>query len=229
MGDINAVVRGLRDGGATEILVNDGHGPQTVIPHLIEPGARHLTGKPRPAGRPSWGLDESYSGLVQIGAHAMKGTPDGVLNHTQNVVNRYWYNGVESGEIAQAALIAGYYGVPTIMVTGDEAVCREAKKFFGDNCVTVPVKQGIARYAAILYPFDETRQALYSGARKAMEVIKLCKPYTLEMPIKAKKEYLSPNPSIKEYLEKESTPDYWKSKLLTKEGIIKDVLQIYSF
>ncbi len=31
MGDVAAVVRGLRDGGATEIVVLDGHGSQAVI------------------------------------------------------------------------------------------------------------------------------------------------------------------------------------------------------
>ena len=74
------------------------------------------------------------------------------------------YNGVESGELAQNAAIAGYYGVPAIMVNGDEATCREAKKFFGDNCVTVAVKRGLAREAAVLYPFEETRKALYDLA-----------------------------------------------------------------
>ncbi len=72
-----------------------------------------------------------------LGFHAMMGTPDGVLCHTQSskTENRYWYNGVESGELAQSAAIAGYYGVPAIMVSGDEATCREARKFFGNNII----------------------------------------------------------------------------------------------
>ena len=55
---------------------------------------------------------------------------------------------MESGEFVQSAAIAGHYGVPPIMVTGDEATCREAQKFFGEHCVTVAVKQGLAREAA---------------------------------------------------------------------------------
>ena len=58
MGDLAAVVRGLRDGGATEILVIDGHGSQAIIPHLMAPGAKYITGKPRP-GSGLWGLDRS--------------------------------------------------------------------------------------------------------------------------------------------------------------------------
>jgi len=229
MDDVAAVVRGLRDAGATEVYVLDGHGFQCVIPHKMVPGARYITGKPKPAPGALWGLDRSFAGVVLLGFHAMRGTPDGVLNHTQGVENRYWYNGVESGELAQNAAIAGYYGVPPIMVSGDEATCREAKSFFSDNCITVAVKRGVSREAAVLYPFEETRKALYEGAKKAIAAIPKCKPYLLKLPIEAKKQYLSPSPSIKEYLEKVYTPNYWESKLVTKEGTCKDVLELADF
>ena len=227
MEDLAAVVNGLRDGGATEIFVHDGHGIQVVIPHMMVEGAVYSTGRPKP-GPGLWGLDNSYDGVVLFGFHAMRGTPDGVLNHTQNAENRYWYNGIESGELAQNAAVAGYFGVPPVMVTGDEATCREARNFFGDNCVTVAVKRGISREAAVLYPFEETHKALYEGAKRAMSVISQCRPYILETPIKAKKMYVSPGPSIQEYLEK-SDPNYWESKLQTKEGIIQDALHIMEF
>lgn len=190
MGDITAVVRGLRAGGATDIVILDGHGPGAFVPHLMERGAKYIVGKPRPG--PLTDLDDSFAGMVQLGAHAMMGTPDGVLCHTQSsrTENRYWYNGVESGELAQCAAIAGGYGVPTILVTGDEATCREAGKFFGTDCVTVAVKRGLSREAAELYPFEDARRALYEGAKRAVAAIPRCKPYKLSLPIHAKKEYL---------------------------------------
>lgn len=217
MGDLTAVIRGLRDGGATEILVLDGHGTQALLPHLMVPGATYITGLPRPENL--YGLDSSFAGMVMLGFHAMKGTPDGVLNHTQSSEseNRYWYNGVESGELAQSAAIAGYFGVPTIMVTGDEATAREAKQFFGSNCVTVAVKKGIGREAAILYPFEETRKALYEGAKRAMAAIKKCKPYLPDLPIKVKVQYLDLDTSVPE------------RKLVTREGTVKDGLHILDF
>ena len=216
MGDLAAVVHGLRDGGATEVLVYDGHGAQAFIPHLMAPGARYATGKPKPE---MWGMDQSYAGLVLVGFHAMMGTPDGVLNHTRSskTENRYWYNGVESGELVQLGTLAGCYGVPPIMVTGDEATCREARRFFGEGCVTVPVKQGISREAALLYPFTDTRHALYVGAKRAMKVIAQCKPYHLDLPIKAKKQYLVLGPEGTE------------PKLITKEGVIEDPLHLLDF
>ncbi len=217
MGDIAAVVRGLRDAGATEIIVLDGHGSQAFVPHLMVPGAKYITGIPRPSVMPY--LDESFAGIVQLGAHAMMGTPDGVLCHTQSSrsENRYWYNGVESGEIAQVALYAGAFGVPTIMVTGDEAACREARQFFGPEVVTVVVKVGLARESAMLFPFEETRKALYEGAKQAMAQIGNCKPYVIDMPIKAKKQWLV-----------FETPD-GPGKLQTKEGVIEDVREIFRF
>jgi D-amino peptidase len=217
MGDVAAVVRGLRDAGATEIVVLDGHGSQAVAPQFMEPGATYVTGLPR--DEVLWGLDRSYAGVVLLGFHAMMGTPDGVLHHTQSSKseNRYWYNGVESGELAQCAAVAGHFGVPPIMVTGDEATCREARRFFPDGCVTVAVKRGISREAAALYPFAETRKALYEGARRAMAAIPACKPYLLELPIRAKKQYLDLNPRLP------------KPKLVTKEGPIADALHILDF
>lgn len=217
MGDIAAVVRGLRDAGAGEIIVLDGHGTQAFVPHLMEPGAKYITGIPRPSVMPY--LDESFAGVVQLGAHAMMGTPDGVLCHTQSSrsENRYWYNGVESGEIAQVALYAGAFGVPTIMVTGDEAACREARQFLGPDVVTVVVKVGLARESAMLFPFVETRKALYEGAKQAMAQIGKCKPYKIEVPIKAKKQWLT-----------FESPD-GPGKLQTKEGVIEDVRKLFQF
>lgn len=216
MGDIAAVVQGLRDGGATEIVVLDGHGSQCVIPHLMEPGAKYITGLPRTGAGNLSTLDSSFAAMVMVGFHAMMGTPDGLLNHTQSSrsENRYWYNGVESGELAQNGLIAGYYGVPVIMVTGDEATVKEAGKFFGDNIVTIAVKKGLSREAAILYPFEETRKALYEGAKKAVSVISLCKPYKIKIPIEVKMQYLNLDSSLP------------KPEIVTVEGIAKDALHI---
>jgi D-amino peptidase len=218
MGDLAAVIRGLRDAGVGEILVLDGHGSGALLPHLMEPGAKYIVGK-CPPGSHLWGLDKSYSGLIMLGHHAMMGTPDGVLNHTQSskTENRYWYNGVESGELAQCAAIAGHHGVPPIMVSGDEATCREAEKFFGPSCVTVAVKRGIAREAAVLYPFPETRRALFEGAKRAVAAIPRCKPYQLALPIKAKKQFL--------VFDKNNL----QPRLETKEGTIPDALHILDF
>lgn len=77
-------------------------------------------------------------------------------------------------------------------------------------------EKSIARESALLYPFGEMRKALYEGARRAMKAIPGCKPYRLDLPIKAKKQYLVFDGSS-------------KPKLVTKEGTIPDQLHILDF
>lgn len=211
MGDIAAVVKGLRESGGRQITVLDGHnGGNNFIPHLMEPGAEYLVGAP---ASKDWGLDRTCDGLIMLGFHAMAGTEDGVLYHTQSSASErhYWYNEVESGELVQVALFAGHFGVPPIMVTGDTTVCREARRFFGPHCITVAVKKGIARESACLYPFAQTRQALYEGAKKALKAVSLCKPYKLRMPIKARMRFF----------QKEECPS--RTRVVEKTGRITDL------
>ena len=216
MGDLAAVIKGLRDGGATEIVVLDGHGNQAVVPHLMVPGATYITGRPRPGAGALTLLDSTFDAMVMVGFHAMNGTPDGVLHHTQSsrTEHKYWYDGVECGELVQNAVIAGYYDVPLVMVTGDDATCREAKRFFGDESVAVSTKKGLAREAAQLRPFEETRKALYEGAKQAIKAIPKCKPYKLDFPVQGKKQYQV----------QEAGSD--EPKIITKEKVIEHPLEI---
>ena len=68
--------------------------------------------------------------------------------------------------------------------------------------------------AAALYPFEETRKALYEGARKAISAIPKCKPYVIQTPIKAKMEYLDLNPALPQ------------PKLITKEWTRETAIQL---
>jgi D-amino peptidase len=115
------------------------------------------------------------------------------------------------------ATIAGYYNVPTILVTGDVATCREAEHFFGESCVTVAVKEGVAREAAVLYPFAETRKALFEGAKKSMEALSQCKPYKMNMPIQGKLQYL------------DLKSDSEEPEIITSEAIFQDARDITKF
>lgn len=221
MGDIAAVVKGLRDTGVDEVYVLDGHGTggdpmycgSNFIPHLMEKGARYCTGRNR-----SNVLDKTFDGLICLGYHAMQDTPKALLVHTQDRNGtRYWYNGVESGELAQSVINAGFYDIPVIMVSGDDAVCREARKFFGEQIVTVEVKKALALEAAVLYPLEEARLALYDGVRQAVAALPHCKPYKLQEPIQARKEY---------YRHDER---WMKVERIVEEKTLANALQIYTF
>lgn len=187
MGDVRACVEGLQDAGVDEIIVRDGHGkPYNFVPELMAPGATYGVG--------SWEggaerlLDESVDGIVFLAYHAMHGTPDGVLYHTQSskAEKKYWYNGRESGEMAQGALIAGHFGIPPIMATGDDATCREARDFFGDEIVTVSVKTGLSREGAVLIAPEEAHELIRAGAKEAVARVPRCTPYKIDLPIRGK-------------------------------------------
>jgi len=193
MGDVAAVAEGLKQAGVDEIYVLDGHdGGNNFIPECMVAGVRYITGWPRPGSL--YGLDRSFDGCILVGYHAMNGTPDGVLHHTQSSLTeaKYWYDGVERGEIYQCAVIAGHFDVPVILVTGDEAACREARATLGDDLPTVAVKKGISREAAILLAPEETRELLIEGARRAVAALPHRKPYKISLPVKLRTRRRSP-------------------------------------
>ena len=185
--EINACVQGCLDGGATDIIVNDGHGGGfNIVPEELHPGASYFTGVGRPERRN--GMDESVDGLILLGYHAMNGVEDGVLHHTQSSLSeaKYWYNGVECGEIAQTAMAAGYYNIPPIMYSGDLRGAEEARRFLGEEIITVVVKQGLSRTSSIMLAPVKAREMVREGARQAMSVIPRCKPYKIAVPFTAR-------------------------------------------
>ena len=211
MGDIAAVAEGLKEAGVDEIYVRDGHGGgDNFIPTHMVAGVHYIS------GRASWGpinvLDESFDGAVLLGYHAMNGTADGVLHHTQSskIEAKYFYDGVERGEIYQSAVTAGHYDVPVMLVTGDEAACREARELLGSDLPTVAVKKGIHREAAIMLAAEETRPLLIEGARKAVEALPQRKPFKIKLPVQVRVRRIAPQGSTGDnpyYVEREAEVD----------------------
>jgi D-amino peptidase len=189
MGDINAAIAGAFDGGATEVVVNDGHGGGfNLALEQMDPRASYE--------RPNSGfdimptLDGSFAGLLFAGYHAMAGTLNGFLDHTQSSASWFNYsvNGRRTGELGQCGIWAGHYGVPVLLVTGDQAACDEGRDFFGD-IETVAVKQGIGRqHVRCLHP-EKAREQIRAAARRSLELIGSIKPYRVEPPLTIRLEY----------------------------------------
>lgn len=182
MGDLNAAVDGAFAGGATHVTVLDSHGGgKNFVMEKLDPRAEYDTKE----NRKWWGkLDSSYSGTLFIGAHAMAGTINGFLDHTQNSLQWYNYivNGRKTGELGQWGIVAGYYEVPMLMVSGDEAACVEARQFFG-NIETAIVKRGVGRNQAELVESEEARKRIREAARRAISLIGKVKPYKVTTPM----------------------------------------------
>lgn len=185
--EVNAVAEGLLAGGATEVMCWDGHGGSDSmdIEHLHPEVSLYQSGGELSPVIP---IDSSWHAVVQVGAHAMMGVGDGFLNHTFNshaVVNM-WLNGEPIGEIGICALLASYFDVPTIMVTGDEAACREAADLLG-RVETVSVKTGVTRYGVINRSPTRVREELRVAAEGALRarhdfpVVSKPPPYELKV------------------------------------------------
>jgi D-amino peptidase len=173
--DANAAVAGAFDGGATYVSVLDGHaGGGNFIVEMLDPRAENaIRDKVEPRGM----LDESYDGVFAIGAHAMAGTINGFLDHTQSSASwhNYYLNGRKFGEIGQWGVHAGAFGVPVLMISGDEAACAEARAFY-NPIETAAVKQGVGRNCAIGLPEAEARVRIREAARRAMALVGKARP-----------------------------------------------------
>lgn len=188
--DVNATVRGAFEGGATEVVVLDGHGDgNNFILELLDDRAIYEAVKSPLEVMPS--LDENFNGLMQIGCHAMAGTINGFLDHTQSSISwfNFYVNGRRFGEIGQAGAYAGAFGVPVIMVTGDKAACEEARAFFGDIEV-VAVKEGLGRNKARCIAPERAHKMIHYAAVRAVWRAKSgeFKPFILEASIEMRLE-----------------------------------------
>ncbi len=146
--DTNAAIAGLREGGFKEFVVRDFHaGGLTMNPSELDPAAMLIrgTGVPFP-----YGLGPDFNAMILVGAHARAGTSHGVMSHTMNnrTIFEVRLNGKEIGEIGGFALLGGYFNVPLIFVSGDQAACDEARDIVGD-LETAAVKTGLSRQCAV--------------------------------------------------------------------------------
>jgi D-amino peptidase len=158
--DVNAAVRGALTGGATQLTVNDAHGPmRNLLPGLLHPAAALIRGRPKPMGMLE-GLSGDFDAMACIGYHARAGAL-GVLSHSfmGHEIEDMWLADRPVGEIGLVHATAAALGVPVIMLSGDDAACAEMTGW--DPAVaTVSVKRASDRFAAELRPVAEARQAI---------------------------------------------------------------------
>jgi D-amino peptidase len=197
--ELNAAVRGARAAGATEIVLMDCHGAgegwsfNSLVPELLDPGCEYVV-------QNQWTeytdfLERGCDAALFVGMHARAGTPDGVLSHTvsgQAWLN-LWFNDALVGETGINAALCGQWGSPVLMVTGDRAVCAEARELLGDGLVTVEVKQGLGRFSARQLPPARARELIEEGARRALSNPAAVAPYDPGRPCEIRLEFTSPD------------------------------------
>ena len=181
--EANAAIQGAFDGGATEVLVNDAHSSmRNIRPLELDPRTRLVRGSIKPQSMMQ-GLSESFDVAFLIGCHAGAGC-NGVLSHTYDgMVASAKLNSLAAGEVTINSALAGYYGVPVALVTGDSAACREALGVLG-GVETVAVKEPISRYSANCMNPLAAREKIQAAAMAAVTRASDLEPFTLEPPIR---------------------------------------------
>jgi len=186
--EINAAVDGLLAGGATEVVVWDGHDSSQTLSVLdIHPRARLLTGVPIEITNE---LTSSFSALVFIGQHAMAGARNGILSHSYSSlgIQNIWMNGQPVGEIGLSLMLAGHAGVPAAMLSGDTAACQEIHSYV-PQAECAEVKQGVSRTSGYMLPHAAACELIRAKAQRSMARLTEVKPYVVSGPVEIKIEY----------------------------------------
>lgn len=169
-GDANAAIEGALAGGATEIVVADAHdGMRNLRLNELHGAASLVSGSGRPLSM-IHGIGADFDAVFMVGYHAMCGVRDGIMNHAyiSQALQRIRLNGREIGEIGIFGSIAGGFGVPVALVTGDDACCREALEWLPD-VRTASVKTGINRFAAQCLSQQKAHELIRDSAKAALQ------------------------------------------------------------
>jgi D-amino peptidase len=184
--DVNAAIAGACDAGATEVLVVDSHGPMTnILIEDLDPRAELTTGSNKHFCQME-GIGPDYAAALFIGYHAREGAMDGVINHTLlgSAVFRITVNGREVGETGINAGLAGHYGVPVAMVSGDQVLAEEARALLGP-IETAITKQAIDRHTARCLAPARAQAAIRESAARALRRVQAgeIKPWRAGSPV----------------------------------------------
>jgi len=195
MADINSAVAAALDAGADQVIICDTHhggGNIRVAEMLQDPRVTyHDTSTRQENGRLRWmpDLDESVDAFMLPGHHAKRHTANAFLPHGQS---RDWaeiqINGESVGELGLEACYAAHWGVPLVLVQGDEAACREAEARFPGvvtaavkRAVSVDLCEGLEPAAAHQLTSEKIHEAIAKARRGEVPVLRPQLPMTVSI------------------------------------------------
>ncbi len=194
-GEVNAAVAGALEAGASDVVIWDGHdSSRSLSIDEIHPRARLIQGRNTPADY--YLAEKLYDGVMFIGQHAMAQTKGGVLAHSQSFsVQNIFLNGKPVGETGQTAAIAGYFDIPVIMLSGDQAACDEMLAL-QPKAETVAVKRLLGKDSTLSLSHEEAKAQIQAAARRAVARIHEFAPWKIEGPVEMKIESFPGTPGV---------------------------------
>jgi len=185
--DANAAIAGACESGATEVVVVDAHdGMLNLIWEALDPRADLIRGYENRSGAMIEGIDSSCGAVFFVGYHARAADGRGVLSHTFTGPDTLWdvrLNGVPASEARFNAALAGQYGVPVALVTGDDVICEETRSWL-PHVETAVVKYAIDRFTARCLAQPAALERIRSAAARAIQGANAMPPFRLTLPIK---------------------------------------------
>lgn len=182
--EVNAAIRAAREAGAGEIVVADSHGNgQNLLIEKLPADVTVVRSWPRPLGMMQ-GIDETFDGAILIGYHTAATSLQGVRAHTLSSARlaEVRLNGTSVPESGLSAAIAGHFGVPVIMISGDNFVIDEARGLLGDVEGAV-VKWAYGFHSARTLTPDAANERIAESVKRAVARIRDFKPHSLSRPI----------------------------------------------
>jgi D-amino peptidase len=192
--EANAAIAGAFDAGATDVLVNDSHGHFRNMPaDLLDPRARVVQGKPRYLGMAA-GVEQGVDALCLIGYHS-RAQGRGVLAHTINsfAFARVLFDDVEMGEAGIYGALAGEYGVPVVMASGDDVFVAEHRPLF-PQATFVETKRATGQHSGVSLSPERARAAIRAGVAGALAARGAVRPFVLPTPLHVRVQ--TPTPAI---------------------------------
>ncbi|MFF5007399.1 M55 family metallopeptidase [Streptomyces phaeochromogenes] len=166
--DVNAAVLGFLDGGADEVLINEAHWTmRNLLLEQLDERAQMLTGRHKSLSMVEGVQHGDVDGIAFVGYHAGAGM-EGVLAHTYlaNSITGVWINDVRASEGLLNAHVVAEYGVPVVLVTGDDVACEDALGY-APEALKVAVKDHVSRYAAVCRTPARTASDIRAAAKEA--------------------------------------------------------------
>jgi D-amino peptidase len=186
--DVNAAIAGAFGAGATEVVVADGHwNASNILVEELDPRARLNSGSPSPFAMMQ-GIGRDVDGVFFVGYHARYGSQNAVLDHTWSsvCVTGLWLNDSIAGEYTLNGALAGHYGVPVIMASGDQTACGQMVEHLG-SLETAVTKQASGRFSAECLAPEVTHKMIYESAQRAVSRLMkkdTPKPFVVKTPVK---------------------------------------------
>ena len=183
-GDCNAVIKGAIDGGADEIVVSDSHGYMcNMHPDDLVQGVQLRRGQLKRQYCQMKGFDGSFDAVILVGFHAKAGTGDAILAHTWITGFRdVRVNGQSVPEPSLNGYLAGAFGIPVIMLSGDDRVIEQSQPVLGDIHYA-QLKKSLGFFKGDHLPIDRSRKLLRDTAKRAVAEATHIAPARVELPV----------------------------------------------